>query len=371
MDPYAEMGLKKGASDDEIRRAYKKEALKRHPDRGGDKESFQRLQKANEVLSDPEKKVFYDQTGQMPGDDAAAGAGPGGIDISEILGGIFGSARGMGGMPFFAGMPGGGGGGPAPKGPNKVQEIGITLADMYHGKVIKTTMKRDVLCGSCDGKGGKRMETCAACKGRGMRMRSHQMGPMVQMIHEPCEACGQTGQRAADQCGDCKGKRVMEREATVDIRIEPGMQEGDRIVLQGLCSESPMYREPGDLVLVVRTAAGGEEWARRGADLGCEVTLTLAEALLGFERTFEGHPSGKPLRVAWKGGPVRDREMIRVEGQGMPVRGSEGSFGALVVGCRVAQETLTEEQCCLLKQVWPDWVAPVDGADVLHATRSL
>lgn len=366
MDPYAEMGLKKGASDDEIRKAYKKEALRRHPDRGGDKEAFQRLQKANEVLSDPEKKAFYDQTGQIPGDDAGAppgaGGGGGGIDISEILGGMFGG--GGRGMPFFAGMPGMGPrpGEPAPKGPNKIQEIGISLADLYHGKTIKTTMKRDILCTGCNGKGGKRMETCAACKGRGMRMRSHQMGPMIQMIHEPCDACGQTGQRAADQCEDCKGKRVLEREATVDIRIEPGMQDGDRIVMQGQCSESPLYKEPGDLVIVVRIADEG--WARRGDDLGYEVTVTQAEALLGWERVIDTHPSGEPVKVVWRGGVLRDRDMIRVVGKGMPVRGEAGRFGNLVIGCRVAvPETLTEEQCRLLKEVWPEWLAPVGEAN--------
>jgi DnaJ-class molecular chaperone len=184
------------------------------------------------------------------------------------------------------------------------------------------------------------------------------MGPVMQMIHEPCDACSQTGQRAADQCGECKGKRVVERGATVDIRIEPGMQEGDRIVLQGLCSESPLYKEPGDLVLVVRVA--GEGWVRRGDDLGYEVTLTQAEALLGWERTIDTHPSGEPVRVVFRGGVLRDRDMIRVEGKGMPVRGAAGRFGNLVIGCRITvPETLTEAQCRLLKEVWPEWVEPV------------
>ncbi len=360
-DLYAVMGLTRDASADDIKRAYRRESLLRHPDRGGTKESFQELQEANEILSDPAKKAQYDATGQIPG---AAEGGGGGPDLSEVLGSIFGGMGGMGGgIPFpFFGM-GGGGMGPgvkAARGPNKIHEIGVSLADLYHGKMIRTTMKRDVLCETCSGKGGQRVEVCGECRGRGVRMRMQQMGPMTAMTQEPCGACQQTGSRAADKCGACKGRCIIERESTLEVRIEPGMQEGDRLVFPGQCSESPMFAAPGDVILVVRAASSdsGTAWNRHGADLMTDIDVTVAESLLGWDRTLEGHPSGSPVRVAWTGGVLRHGQHLVVAGQGMPVHGGSG-YGNLILVVRInVEEALSEEQRRLLQSVWSSWVAP-------------
>jgi DnaJ homolog subfamily A member 2 len=372
-DLYAVMGLSRDASADDIKRAYRRESLLRHPDRGGAKEAFQELQEANEILSDPAKKAQYDATGQIPG---AAEGGGGGPDLSEVLGSIFGGMGGMGGgipFPFF--NMGGGGMGPgmkAARGPNKVHEIGVSLSDLYHGKTIRTTMKRDCKCDTCAGKGGQRVETCGECRGRGFRMRMQQMGPMTAMTQEPCGLCQQTGSRAAEKCGTCKGRCVIERESTLEVRIEPGMQEGDRIVFPGQCSESPMFEAPGDVILVVRTASSdsGTAWNRHGADLMIEVEVSVAESLLGWTRTLDGHPSGSPVRVTWTGGVLRHGQHLVVAGQGMPVRNG-GGFGNLVLIVRIRveeEEALSEEQRRLLQSVWSSWVAPDMTQGVLSAT---
>jgi DnaJ family protein A protein 2 len=365
-DLYAAMGLSRGASADEIKRAYRKESLLRHPDRGGTKEAFQELQRANEVLSDPSKRAHYDATGEVPGEGSGSGFGGGpGPDLSEVLGSIFGGMGGGGGgipFPFF--NMGGGGGGPgmkAARGPNKVHEIGVSLADLYHGKIIHTTMKRDALCPGCAGKGGHRVETCGECRGRGFRMRMQQMGPMTAMTQEPCVLCQQRGSRAADKCGSCAGRCVVERESTLEVRVEPGMQEGDRIVFPGQCSESPMFESPGDVILVVRAASSdaGGGWERHGADLMTEVELGAAELLMGWSRTLEQHPSGSAVQVTWTGGVLRHGQHLMVRGKGMPVRGSSGSFGDLVLVVRARVEgALSEEQQRLLQSVWPEWQVP-------------
>jgi DnaJ-class molecular chaperone len=232
------------------------------------------------------------------------------------------------------------------------------MADLYHGKTIQINMKRDSKCGACQGKGGSQMESCRDCGGRGVRMRVQHMGPMVMQSTEPCGTCHQQGQVAKDKCGTCGGRCVVEREAVLDAKIEPGMQEGDRIVFPGQCSESPLFEEPGDVILVVRSATSDDDrWVRNGADLFVEVSLTQAEALLGWERILTGHPSGEPVHVVWRGGVIQHGARVVVEGSGMPVRGGAGR-GMLVVQCRVSQEALSEEQQRILKSVWPEWQEP-------------
>jgi DnaJ family protein A protein 2 len=385
---YRLLGLEKGANEAEIRKAYKKQALAKHPDRGGDKEEFQKMHAAYEVLSDPGKKAHYDETGQMPGSDGGGG-GPGGMpDLSEIFGQMFGGGGpfggggmsfgmgGMGGIPVFMG---GGGGIPAKaaRGPNKIHEIGVTLRELYTGKTVKLKMKREVICGTCDGKGGEDMEPCGTCRGSGVRVRRQQMGPMTAMTQGPCDECQATGQKVLRKCDECGGRRVVERESTLDVEIKPGMQEGDRLVFPGQCSESPMFEAPGDVVLVIRAAAGdkeGEQWVRRGADLAIEVQLTLPEAMLGWERTFVAHPSGKPLHLVWLGEPLRDGEVLRVPSNGMPIVGGSGSgsHGDLRIMCRITggQGAWTEDQRKAMCSVWPEWHQPVTTGSSVTLTRA-
>jgi DnaJ family protein A protein 2 len=379
---YETLGVSREASAAEIRKAYFARARDAHPDKGGDKEAFQRLQEAHSVLSDPQQRTIYDQTGQIPREGEVAGSG-GGPNLAEIFGNMFGGGGGFpGGIPIpvfhgmgMGGIPGGGGRPmKMPRGPNKLHEIGVTLADFYSGKTVKLHMTRDVICGDCAGKGGSRMEQCGLCGGRGVRMQQQQMGPMMTISQSPCGACNQTGQRVVDKCGACDGRRVAGRAAALDARIEPGMQEGDRIVFPGQCSESPDFEAPGDVILVLRAASSdSERWERRGAELSYVVELSVAEAMLGWARELEGHPSGRPLRIVWKEGVVRDGEVLRVVGWGMPQRGGATGCGDLRVVCRVAagnQGPWSEEQRRALMSVWPDWVEPEEKEGSVTATRA-
>jgi DnaJ family protein A protein 2 len=354
-DLYGLLGLQQNASVDEVKKAYRKEALVKHPDRGGNKEEFQKMQAAYEVLSDPDKRAHYDATGQVPQEGSGSpGHGfPGGMpDLAAMFGGMFGG----GGMPFpfFNG-----GGGPqqqmkAARGPNKIHEIGLSMADLYAGKTFKLNMKRETLCGRCSGRGGTRIENCGQCGGRGFRMRGQQMGPIMAMTQEPCGACGQTGQRILEECGECRGKRVVDRESVLDVKVESGMQDGDRITFVGQCSESPQFERPGDVILIIRAATtDSEEWVRHGAELTYTVSLTLAEMLLGWQRVIMGHPSGQPLNVAWTGGVLSDGAVLTLAGLGMPTR--SGSPGDLKLVCRVQKAQLSDEQRVALKAVWPEW----------------
>ena len=364
---YECLGVSRDASPADIKKAWHKKALTEHPDKGGDTEAFQKLQRAYNILSDPEKRATYDATGHCddgPDSGPGHGSGPGCIDISQIFS-MFGNGIGVpGGIPFpmFGGGGGRGESAKSPRGPNKIHEIGVSLHDLYHGASFPLRIKRDILCVGCKGKGGSKYETCAACGGRGMRMKQMQMGPMLAMTTEPCGLCNQTGQRVTNKCDDCAGRCVSESMTALEVVIEPGMQEGDRIVFPGKCSESPAFETPGDILLIIRPAStDSDEWIRRGEELGYEIHLSLAESLLGWERHIDNHPSGKPLHIVWSNGMVREGEVLRIPTWGMPKRGEAEKKGDLRLICRIKgdQGAWSEEQRCALKSVWPDWKEPV------------
>jgi DnaJ family protein A protein 2 len=296
------------------------------------------------------------------------------------LGSIFGGGFGVpGGFPIPM-MFGGGGGGSGrvvlrrAQGPNKVHEIGVTLADLWAGKAFTLNMKREVLCGGCSGRGGTEFRACGGCAGRGFRIVRQQMGPMLIASQEPCGDCRGEGQIVDVSCLECGGRRVVEATKALEVRIEPGMSEGDRVVFPEACSESPEFERPGDVVLVLRAATGSDgSWIRRGRALVKEVTLDVAESLLGWERLLEGRPSSVAVPVVWEGGVVRDGEVLRVPGWGMPLRGEGGGKGDLLLVCRVAapESPLSDEQQRALQAVWPEWRKPgsIAGAHRLERSR--
>jgi DnaJ family protein A protein 2 len=360
MSLYDILGISREASHDEIKKAYRKKAVVEHPDKGGDKEKFQQIQEAYDVLSDENKRNIYNQTGEIPREGQQQSHG---VNMADIFGSMFGGGfPGMHGFPGMPGMPGfpGGGGRPAkqPVGPSKMHEVPISLRDLYQGKRIELRMKRDKMCGGCNGSGGSRVEKCGACGGNGIRVRHMQMGPMITIAQEPCGECQQTGTRVVDKCGVCTGKRVLEVENKLDVQIVPGMCEGDRVVFPGQCSESPQFEKPGDVVLVIREVNTGL-WKRKEAELSAEIRISVAEAMLGWERTLDGHPSGENLHIVWTRRPLRDGDEVVIPGWGMPNR--SGGKGDLKITCRVEpqQGTWSEEQRRALRSVWPEWKEPV------------
>lgn len=382
-DLYALLGVERTATEEDLKKAYKRAALVAHPDKpGGSKEKFQAVNEAYTVLSNREARAEYDRTGRVPQGGEAPPPPP---DISEFLGSIFGGGFGVpGGIPIPMMFGGGGGGGPPgavlrrARGPNKVHEIGVSLAELWAGKTFTLHMKREVLCAGCGGRGGKEYSSCAACSGRGFRVVRQQLGPMLIASQEPCGDCRAEGQVVASVCVDCGGRRVVETEKSLEVRVERGMAEGERLVFPEACSESPQFEKPGDVVLVLRGSPvdNGSGWERRGSALVVEVSLSIAEALLGWERSLEGHPSGAAVPVVWEGGVVRDREVLRVPGWGMPLRGNGDvsgnlQFGDLLLVCRVQEQkgAWSEEQLRALQSVWPEWRMPASGNGAHRAER--
>jgi DnaJ-class molecular chaperone len=300
-DLYERLGVSRDADVNEIKKAFKKLAMTHHPDKGGDPEEFKKIQHAHEVLTDDQKRKVYDMTGsdngEMPQGMPFGGGMP--FDMGDLFGGLF----GMGGMPGMPGM--GGPRGPRvvkrPQGPPKTIEIPLSLKDYYHGKQLEVTFDRQKFCTACKGEGATSFQSCGKCKGQGVVRQMIMMGP-IQMVNEgPCPDCNGAGKKASGNCYVCSGKKTKPEEKKISVRIEPGMKPGEILVFSKECSDDPNYEEPGDVHILLQEASGDDGWDRKGDDLETQLTLTLAESLLGCTKTLSGHPGypdGLSIQIA-------------------------------------------------------------------------
>jgi DnaJ-class molecular chaperone len=347
-DLYERLGVAREASVDEIRRAYKGLSRVKHPDRGGNSEEFQAIQEAHEVLTDDQRRRVYDVTGGIGNGAAAEGGSMNGMAAGGVP---FQFMRGMGpfGMPgvafdmgdMFGNFFSGGGGGPpvarrrrGGRGPNKSHDIGLTLADFYKGTEIKLKFNQARRCGTCSGSGAETTDSCAACSGSGVRVVRQMIGPGMMAQHQsPCDACSGEGKRTLKACAGCHGKKYTEREKQLDIRITPGMREGDTLVFAGECSDTPEYDAPGDVVLVLRRADDSsgkdEEYEWKGEDLWIGKQVTFAQSLLGFDLACKDHPAGNAPTYSWGGGPLIHGAVLSMVGAGMPRK--SGGYGNLYI----------------------------------------
>ena len=322
-DYYEVLGVSKGASEDEIKRAYKKLARKYHPDMNpGDKEAeekFKEVNEANEVLSDPEKKARYDQFG-FAGVDPSYGAGAGGgayggaggFDFGD-LGDIFGS--------FF----GGGFGGGQRRNPNAPQRgesirasVSVSFTEAAFGCEKSVTLERSEQCPTCKGNGcapGTTPEICPDCHGTGTVQTRRQTPMGVFASNGPCRKCGGTGRLIHQPCPDCRGTGAVRKRKTIKVNIPAGIDHGQTISLRGQGNAGRNGGPAGDLLITVMVQPH-ELFRRDGVDVFCEAPITFAQAVLGAELEIptidgkvkysipEGTQTGTVFRLKGKGIPV-------------------------------------------------------------------
>ena len=227
-DYYEVLGVSKGADDKELKKAYRRVAMKYHPDRNpDDKEAENKFKEANEayeILSDPQKKAAYDQFGHA-GVDGQAGAGAGGFGgFSDIFGDVFGDI-------FGGGAGGGGRRGPA-RGSDLRYDLDLDLEDAVRGTTVKIKVPTLTNCGTCHGSGAKpgtQPQTCGTCGGAG-QVRMQQGFFSVQ---QTCHNCRGRGTVITDPCTDCHGRGRIEETKTLSVKVPPGVDSGDRIRLAG------------------------------------------------------------------------------------------------------------------------------------------
>ena len=372
MSLYERLSLDKKCSPEDIKKSYHKLSKVHHPDKGGDPEKFKEIQHAYEILSDDEKRQLYDTTGSEGG-GGGGGGGPFGMPFG------FG---GMGGMPFgdlgamFGGMFGGGQRQQrkAARGPDKAQDIPLSLRDFYVGREIQIKFHQQRGCALCSASGSLKTETSSGCGGQGMKIMMRQIGPgMMQQSVQPCSDCNGEGKRVLQVCHECSGKKYKGQEKVLTVKIEPGMAHGEKLRFDGQCSDSPDYERPGDVIItLMRTTAQAENFEWQGNDLHLVHNVKLSDALLGFNFAVQGHPSGKTINLSWGGGPLMHGAALVAKGLGMPVKGRKGDYGDLFVHIEIAvssaekREGWSANQRASLRKLFPDWVEPSNSGVPLN-----
>lgn len=340
-DYYETLNVARNASEAEIKQAYRRLAMKYHPDRNpGDKvaeESFKEAKEAYEVLADSRKRVAYDQFGHAGVDGTAGGGGYGGAaDLGDIFGGVF--------RDIFGGMRGGGGGGQY-RGADLRYTLDLALEEAVFGSTAKIRIPALVSCASCAGTGAKpgtKPTTCPTCRGVGqVRMQQGFFS-----IQQTCPRCQGRGTIIPEPCETCRGSGRVEEQKILSVKVPAGVDNGDRIRLAGEGEQGEQGGPPGDLYVQIRVKPH-PIFTREDNDLYCEVPISFATAALGGDLevpTLDGRVS---LKIPAE---TQTNKVFRVRGKGVkPVRG--GPTGDLL--CRVNVETpvnLTKEQKELLQQ---------------------
>jgi molecular chaperone DnaJ len=365
-DFYDTLGVSRDASEEEIKRAYRKQAAKYHPDVSDEpdaEEKFKRAQKAKEVLSDEEKRQAYDRLGHerfeqaekrggFDGSPGGAGAGAGGMGggpFGGMGGGFDGGGGGLGDIfeQFFGGSGGRGRGGRGRSGPRQGQDLRtsltIDLEDAYEGVEKQFTVARPETCSDCDGTGhppGTDAETCPECDGRGQTTRVQQtpLGRVQQT--GTCRRCGGEGTLYAETCTTCGGDGHVRREATLAVEVPPGIRDGQSLRMDGEGAPGENGGPNGDLLIEVRIR-NHSDLEREGDDLYRRVPISFPQATFGDEIAIETLSGTVEMDVP-KG--TQSGETFRLKGKGMPRLRRRGHGDLYVKVQVVTPEELNDEQ---------------------------
>jgi len=322
---YDRLGLKPDATPEAIKSAYRKLAIKYHPDKNPNNpeaaEKFKEISEAYEVLSDPDKRKQYDHFGKE-------GFNASGINPQDIFAKFFGS------MPGFSfGM----------RDPRKsediIEEIPCSLEDFYLGHGRKITISRKITCSSCHGSGarsGSTVTKCGTCQGRGVRVMLRPLGPgMAQQVTMPCQDCRGRGDNISEQdkCKECHGNKIVTEEKEFRINIERGMQHGEKIIIEHESHQLP-GKIPGDVIFVL-VEQPHPIFKRKGYDLITTITIPLIEALTGSTSILT-HLDGRNLKIETSYGDViNPGELRMISNEGMPIPSKKNKRGNLFIQYKV------------------------------------
>lgn len=341
-DYYEVLGVPRDVSPEDLKKAYRKLAVKYHPDKNpGDasaEESFKEVGEAYDVLSDPDKRAAYDRYGHQAfaGGMGGPGAGGGGFhDPFDIFREVF--AGGGGGGIFETFFGGGGGGRRRGDGPQRGSDlryaIELTLEEAAHGTEKEIHYERLVHCGTCKGSGsasGGGKTTCRTCGGAGQVIASRGFF----QIQQTCPDCQGSGEIIADPCKSCRGNGRMKEEARVRVKIPAGIEEGSRLRSQGNGDMGVKGGPTGDLYIVVGIRPH-DIFEREGNDLHCDMPLSFTKAALGGELTVPTLEGRASIKVP---AGTQNATTFRLRGKGLKVLG-EDRHGDLYVRVEIAVPT--------------------------------
>lgn len=371
-DFYEVLGVARGASEDEIKKAYRKVAMQFHPDRNpGDKSAeakFKEATEAYEVLRDADKRARYDQFGHAGVGGGAAGGGMGadfsGFDLADALR-AFMRDFGGGGAGDFGDFFGGGGGGTA-RGPGRGDDLqvrlALTLEEIAAGVEKKIRVKHLKHCATCKGRGGRGERECSQCQGRGQvrRVQQTMFGQFVNV--SACPRCEGEGSTVSERCKACGGDGVVSETETVAVKVPAGVATGNYIPLRGLGDAGRRGGGAGDLIVVIEEKEH-EVYARHGDDLVMELPVAFPTLALGGK--VEAPLLGGEAQSIDVAAGTASGHTVRLRGKGLP--GLRGGRGDLLVRLMVwVPAKLTGEEKKLLEALRRS-----EGFKAPHANRSL
>lgn len=345
-DYYEVLEIQKTATEVEIKTAYRKLAIKHHPDKNPDdhtaEEKFKEAAEAYSVLSDPQKRAAYDRFGHQGVGAGAGASGFGGAGFSNIED-IF-DMFGFGDM--FGGQGRGSSRSAAQRGSDLRYDLEITLEEAALGKEEKLKIPRLEKCEECEGKGtekGTEPEICITCNGSGQTR--YQQGFFSVM--RTCPNCAGRGQIIKNPCKKCKGAGRVEKEKTLEVKIPAGVETGSRLRITGEGEAGTQGGAAGDLYVVIHVAEH-EIFERQGANLYSATPVTFAQAALGAEITVKTLDGEETLKIP---AGTQTGTVFRVKSQGMPALGGRGKGDLFVAVTLITPKTLTKEQRKLLEQL--------------------
>lgn len=346
---YELLGVQRNATEADLKRAYRKLAHEHHPDKNpGDKaaeERFKEISEAYAVLSDAQKRAYYDQYGVAPGGQGGGPGGFGGAGMDDIFGGIF--------EEFFGG--GGRGRSRATAGDDLRFNLKISFEDAAFGTTTKIRVPRWERCPECDGLGSRSkdgVETCSTCKGHGqIRMQQGFFS-----ISRTCSRCGGEGKIIKDPCKACKGRKQVERERTLQVKIPAGVETGNTIRLTGEGELGSAGGPPGDLYVYL-AVDDHPLFKREGQDIICEVPISFSQAALGTEIEAPTISGNAKLKIP---AGTQPGHVVRLKGKGFPYLRGSGSGDQL---CRILVEVPTK-----LTAKQKELLAEFDALNGEHAT---
>lgn len=352
-DFYHILGVSKSASEDEIKKAYRKLAHQHHPDKtGGDEAKFKEINEAYQVLSSKEKRAQYDTYGQT---FEGAGGGPGGFGGGGFqwdFGGGFGGAEGF--SDVFGDMFGFGGGrggrARSSRGEDVQVALVIDLEDSAFGKEKEIQIKRNVECSHCGGTGGEPktdIATCETCKGSGEVRKQFRTPFGVMAQAAVCSACHGRGKIPKHKCATCGGDGIKKETDTFTVKIPQGIDSGEAFGVPGRGNAAPYGGGTGNLYVVV-TILKHPGFTREGDDLHAKFLVSFSQVVFGDKVDMETLHG--PIRLKIPAG-IQSGTVIRVGGKGMPRKGGYGKGDLLVTVQVRTPEKLSKRQKELLEEL--------------------